>query len=37
MRDTEDNRVKLCHNSGPGESGCDAGKVRKSRVRQSFR
>ena len=34
MRDTEDNQVRLCLNSVPGESGSGKGTVQKSRVRR---
>jgi hypothetical protein len=34
MRDTEDNTVRLCLNSTPGESEGDRGTVQKSRVRR---
>lgn len=34
MRDTEDNQVRLCLNTVPGDSGGDEGKVQKSRVRR---
>jgi hypothetical protein len=34
MRDTEDNKVRLCLNTVPGESAGDAGTVQKSRLRR---
>jgi hypothetical protein len=37
MRDTEDNTVRLCLNTTPGENEGDKGTVQKSRVRRSSR
>ncbi|WP_047188652.1 hypothetical protein [Microvirga vignae] len=34
MRDSEDNRVRLCLNTIPGEGGGDGGAVQKSRLRR---
>jgi hypothetical protein len=34
MRDTDDNQVRLCLNTVPGDSGGDAGEVQKSSVRR---
>jgi len=34
MRDTDDNRVRLCLNTIPGEGGDDGGTVQKSRLRR---
>lgn len=37
MRDTEDNEVRLCLNTVPGDGGGDEGKVQKSRLRRQPR
>lgn len=34
MRDTDDNQVRLCLNTVPGERGGDGGPVQKSRLRR---